>query len=170
MINKVYTTKVLERSVYHNYFLMKFREPASLGELEFYLKVGRDRAEVILRRRHETIPSEMKLYALRVGIAKGVHKTELVPYYPEIGVDEGGGITYFVAPDKVVNPIAYHVFEQWLLKRWKATRKEKHLLRLLGFPQKLPPQKKLELKWPKWGMDVTELPWAPYSFQKPVEG
>jgi len=90
LILKVATTKVMERPIYHNYPLLVFWEPSCLRELETIMRLGRARAEVILKRMREAIHEVQKFFILRVGRGKGIRKADFVPLYPEIGVNSRG--------------------------------------------------------------------------------
>jgi hypothetical protein len=49
LILKVATTRVMERSIYHNYPLLVFWEPSCLREPETIMKLERAKAEMISR-------------------------------------------------------------------------------------------------------------------------
>jgi hypothetical protein len=161
LIHKVRTTKVAERPIYHNYPILTIYEPADLLELERIMKHARTQAELIIKRRKVgSVKRIMKFFIQRLGKGKGKRKTEFVPLFPEIGVDESGRIDYMVSPDREINPRAYHVCQQFLLKKFRETRDQKYMMRVLGFyAEDEPPKPKINLNWPKWeGKDITDLP------------
>ena len=159
LILKVATTKVMERPIYHNYPLLVFWEPSCLREIEAVMKLGRARAEVILKRKREPIHEVQKFFILRVGRGKGVRKADFVPLYPEIGVNARGEIEYMVAPNKNVNPSAYNVYLEYQLNRFIKTREERFLMKAIGLPcYEKPPEPLIKLQWHKWkGKDITDL-------------
>ena len=161
LILKVKTTKVTERSIYYNYPVLVIYEPTDLLELERIMKAARERAELIIsRRKRGSIHKVMKFFIQRLGKGKGKHKAEFVVLYPEIGVDENGRIDYIVAPNKNVNPQAYYVYQQFILRKFKESRDQRYLMRVLGFyTLDEPPKPKISLNWPKWkNGDITNLP------------
>jgi hypothetical protein len=73
----------MERSIYHNYPLLVFWEPSCLRELETIMRLGKARAEVILKRKGEPIYDVLKFFILQVGRGKGVRKADFVLLYPD---------------------------------------------------------------------------------------
>jgi hypothetical protein len=159
LILKVATTRVMERSIYHNYPLLVFWEPSCLRELETIMRLGRARAEVILKRKREPIYDVLKFFILRVGRGKGIRKADFVLLYPEIGVNARGEIDYMVAPNKNVNPSAYNVYLEYQLNRYIKSREERFLMKAIGMPYyEKPPEPLIKWQWRKWqGKDITDL-------------
>jgi len=150
LILKVATTKVMERPIYHNYPLLVFWEPSSLRELETVMKLGRAKAEVILKRKREPIYDVLKFFILRVGRGKGIRKADFVLLYPEIGVNSRDEIDYMVAPNKNVNPSAYNVYLEYQLSRFIKTREERFLMKAIGMPcYDKPPKPIIKQQWLK---------------------
>ncbi|MEM4177104.1 MAG: hypothetical protein QXS29_06040 [Nitrososphaeria archaeon] len=159
LIKKVAETRVMERSIYHNYPLMVFYEPSCFRELEHIVRLSRKRAEVILTRKREPIPQVMKFFVQRVGRGKGIRKADFVVVFPEIGVNERGEIDYMVAPNKEINPMAYNVYIEYQLSRYIKTRDKKYLMRVMGIPvYDRRPEPVINMRWPKYhGKDITDL-------------
>lgn len=130
-----------------------------MRELETIIRLGRAKAEVILKRKREPIYHVLKFFILRVGRGKGVRKADFVLLYPEIGVNARGEIDYMVAPNKNINPSAYNVYLEYQLGRFIKTREERFLMKAIGMPcYDKPPEPIIKQQWPKWhGKDITDL-------------
>ncbi|MCX8188336.1 MAG: hypothetical protein N3F64_01325 [Nitrososphaeria archaeon] len=159
LINKVDTTKVMERGIYHNYPIMTFYEPSSLIELEHIVRLGRKIAEVKLKRRREPIAEVLKFFIEKISRREGSRKSDFSTLYPEIGVNKKGEIEYMVAPNKNINPLAYSVYLEYHLNKYIKTRDQKHLMRVIGVPvYEGRPEPIIKRSWPKWqDKDITDL-------------
>lgn len=159
LINKVDTTKVMERSIYHNYPLMTIYEPTSFYELSHIMRLCRKDAEVKLKRRREVIPEVMKFFIEKISIREGSRKSDFSTLYPEIGVNRKYEIEYMVSPNKSSNPLAYEVYIEFQLYRYSRTKDKKYLMKAIGIPvYDKRPEPVINMQWPKWkGKDITDL-------------
>ncbi len=159
VINKVDTTKVFERSVYHNYPIMTIREPSTFLELSHIMRLCRRVAETRLKRRREAVHEVMKFFIVKISKREGSRKSDFVTLYPEIGVNRKGEIEYMVAPNKSSNPLAHQVYLEFQLYRYSKTRDQKHLMKAIGVPIYDGRRPQFTIKPPpKWhGKDITDL-------------
>ncbi|MEM3714312.1 MAG: hypothetical protein QXF82_05115 [Nitrososphaeria archaeon] len=158
LINKVYTTKVMERSIYHNYPIMTIYEPSSFYELSHIMKLCRRGAEVRLKRNREVIPEVMKFFIEKISQREGSRKSDFSTLYPEIGVNRRYEVEYMVSPGKD-NPLAYHVYLEFQLYKYSKTKDKKYLMRAMEIPvYDKRPVPTINWQWPKWkGKDITDL-------------
>lgn len=124
---------------YRSYFLFRAKLPRTLEDFEKLMARARREAERIMNYYGLKIHDVERIVIFRQGIGKGHTHTQLVNVFKGIGVDRNGRIVWMTAPNRSVNPEAYHIYNQYRIKRLKERYgRDEALARLMGIQLEKP--------------------------------
>jgi hypothetical protein len=119
--------------IYFAYFLFRARLPRTLEDFERLMARARKEAERLMQYYGMKIGDVERFVVHRQGIGKGHTHTQIVNVFRSIGVDKNGRIVWMTAPSRSVNPEAYHIYNQYRIRKlYEKHGRDEALARLIG--------------------------------------